>query len=148
MIGKLLRFSFLQRHRDYGALLLRLLVGIFIIHGVQDNILSWKQMKEFEHFLAGRGVPFPLFAAHLSVYAQFICGLSVLLGAFLRLTSLVFIINFICAIVIAHLGQSFRQMLPALMMMAAGVFFVFHGAGRPSVDHLLGIEGRDEEGKA
>lgn len=145
MIRQLLRFRFFQRHRDYGALLLRLLVGSFIIHGVQDNILSWAQMKEFEHFLATRGVPSPLFAAHLSVYAQFICGISIILGAFLRLTSLIFIINFICAIVIAHLGQSFRQMLPALMMLAAGFFFLLHGAGRPSLDHLLGLEGSDEE---
>jgi len=136
MIRDLLRFDFFKRHREYGALLLRIFVGVFIIHGVQDNILSWAQMKEFEHFLAARGVPSPLFAAHVSVYAQFICGLSILLGLFLRQTSVIFIINFICAIVIAHLGQSFRQMLPALMMIAVGFFFLFHGAGRPSVDAL------------
>ncbi len=139
MLRKLLRFDFLKRHRDYAALLLRILVGAFIIHGVQDNILSWAQMKEFEHFLHARGVPSPLFAAHLSVYAQFLCGISILLGAFLRLTSIVFIINFIAAIVIAHLGHSFRLMLPALMMIAAGFFFLLNGAGRPSVDHFLGL---------
>ncbi|HEX8679177.1 MAG TPA: DoxX family protein [Chthoniobacterales bacterium] len=137
MIRQLLCFDWFKRHRDYGALLLRLLIGIFIIHGVQDNILSWAQMKEFEHFLAARGVPFPLFAAHLSVYAQFICGLSILLGAFLRLTSIIFIINFIFAIAIAHLRDPFPRMLPALMMIAAGFFFLFHGAGRPSLDDSL-----------
>ena len=34
MIRKLLRFDFFKRHRDYGPLLLRILVGVFIIHGV------------------------------------------------------------------------------------------------------------------
>ena len=137
MIRQLLCFDWFKRHRDYGALLLRLLIGIFIIHGVQDNILSWERMKEFEKFLSARGVPFPLFAAHLSVYAQLICGLSILLGFFLRQTSVIFIINFIAAIAIAHLRDPFPRMLPALMMIASGFFFLFHGAGRPSIDDSL-----------
>jgi putative oxidoreductase len=137
MIRQLLCFDWFKRHRDYGALLLRLLIGIFIIHGVQDNILSWERMKEFEKFLSARGVPFPLFAAHLSVYAQLICGLSILLGFFLRQTSVIFIINFIAAIAIAHLRDPLPRMLPALMMIASGFFFLFHGAGRPSLDDSL-----------
>ena len=138
-----LRFTFFKKHADYSVLLLRLLVGSFIIHGVQDNILSWAQMLEFGKFLGQRGVPSPLFAAHLSVYAQFLCGVSILLGAFIRPISVIFIVNFICAIVIAHLGQPFRAMLPALMMIAAGFFFLFHGAGKPSVDTWLERDGND-----
>ena len=130
-------FEFFKRNREYGVVFLRLLIGAFIIHGVADNIFSWAHMVAFEKFLDARGVPFPLVAAHLSVYAQFICGLSILLGAFVRPLSLVFIINFIAALVIAHLGQPFRLMFPALMMVAAGLFFLFHGAGPLSVDRWL-----------
>ena len=137
MLPRLLRFDFLKPYRDYAPIFLRLLIGIFIIHGVQDNILSAERMAEFEKFLAARGVPFTAAAARLSVYAQFICGVSILLGAWIRLTSVVFIINFICAIVIAHLGHSFQQLFPALMMIAAGLFFLFNGAGRLSIDALL-----------
>ena len=137
MLTRLLSFSFFKRHRDYGVLFLRLLIGTFIIYGVQDNILSSERMQEFEKFLAARGVPATATAARLSVYAQFICGLSILLGAWIRLTSLVFIINFISAIVIAHLGDPFQRMFPALMMIAAGFFFLFHGAGPLSIDALL-----------
>ena len=137
MINNLLQFEFFKRHREYGVLFLRLLIGAFIIHGVSDNIFSWAHMVEFEKFLGARGVPSPMVAAHLSAYAQFICGLSILLGAFVRPLSIVFIINFIAAIAIAHLGQSFRQMFPALMMIAAGLFFLFNGAGPLSVDRWL-----------
>jgi len=94
-------------------------------------------MAEFEKFLAARGTPAPAWAAQTSVYAQLVCGLSILLGAFVRPLSIIFIINFICAIAIAHLGQTFQQMFPALMMIAAGLFFLFHGAGRFSVDEWL-----------
>jgi putative oxidoreductase len=137
MLSRLLRLGFFERYRDYAPIFLRLLIGIFIIHGVQDNMLSTERMAEFEKFLAARGVPAAAAAARLSVYAQFICGVSILLGAWIRLTSIVFIINFIFAIMIAHLGDPFQRMFPALMMIAAGLFFLFNGAGRLSIDALL-----------
>ena len=127
----------LDKYREYGPIFIRLIIGSFIIWGVQDNILSYAQMLEFRDFLAARGVPLPLVAAHLSVYTQFICGLSILFGAFLRLTSIPFIINFIAAILIAHRGDTFRGMLPALVMLFSGLFFLLHGAGKLSVDELL-----------
>ncbi|MBA2269273.1 MAG: DoxX family protein [Chthoniobacterales bacterium] len=146
MFRRLLDLEFCKRHRDYAPLFLRLLIGAFIIHGVQDNILNAEQMTEFEKFLMARGVPAAAIAAPLSVYAQFICGVSILLGAWIRLTSVVFIINFVCAIVIAHLGQSFHSMFPALMIIAAGLFFLFNGAGRLSIDSLLEQRGMVKAG--
>lgn len=134
---RLLLLRPLDRYREYGPIFIRLIIGSFIIWGVQDNILSYAQMLEFRDFLAARGVPAPLFAAHLSVYTQFVCGLSILFGAFLRLTSIAFIVNFIAALLIAHRGDTFRGMLPALVMLFSGLFFLFHGAGKLSVDELL-----------
>ncbi|MGH9944467.1 MAG: DoxX family protein [Pyrinomonadaceae bacterium] len=137
MLRHLLNFEFFKRRKEYGVIFLRLLIGSFIIWGVQDNILSGARMQEFVGFLAARGVPSPSFAARLSVYTQFVCGVSILIGAFVRLTSIPFIINFVAAIFIAHLGQTFAQMFPALLMIAAGLFFLFHGAGKLSVDEAL-----------
>ena len=131
------RFDFFRRHREYGVIFLRLIIGAFIIWGVQDNVLSFAQMQEFAHFLGERGVPFPLFAAFLSAYTQLICGICILIGAATRLVAIPFIINFIAAILIAHRGDTFRGMFPALMMLFAGLFFLFHGAGRLSVDEAL-----------
>jgi putative oxidoreductase len=128
---------FFKAREGYGAIFIRVLVGVFIIWGVQDNILSFERMEEFAQFLAARGVPLPLFAAIVSVYVQMICGLSILLGAAVRLTSIPLIVNFVAALVIAHRGDSFRGMFPALMMIAAGLFFLFHGAGELSVDKYL-----------
>jgi len=66
-----------------------------------------------------------------------ICGICILLGAAIRLISVPFIINFIAAIIIAHRGDTFQGMFPALMMIFAGFFFLFNGAGKPSVDEVL-----------
>jgi putative oxidoreductase len=127
----------LEKYKDYAAIFLRLIVGSFIIWGVQDNILSSERMLEFRDFLGERGVSFPLFAAYLSVCTQLVCGLSILAGALVRLTSIPFIVNFIAAILIAHRGDTFARMFPALVMLAAGFFFLLHGAGKPSVDEWL-----------
>jgi putative oxidoreductase len=142
---RFLKLDFFKKHEGYGAIFLRLIIGSFIIWGVQDNVLSHEQMKEFADFLAARGVPYPMFAAFLSAYTQLICGLSILLGAGVRLTAIPFIINFVAAIIIAHLGDSFRGMFPALLMIAAGCFFLFHGAGKISVDEFLERRRRNAE---
>lgn len=137
MISKFFNLEFFKKHQEYAPIFLRLLIGAFIIHGVQDNVFSSAQMKEFADFLEKRKVPFPLLSAHLSAYVQMICGISILLGAFVRPFAILFIINFIAAVVIAHIGDSFRGMFPALVMIAAGFFFLFNGAGKLSVDELL-----------
>jgi putative oxidoreductase len=61
--------SFFERHSAYGILVLRLLIGVRLLWGVADNVVSWEHMVEFEKFLAQRGVPMTLFAALISVYA-------------------------------------------------------------------------------
>ena len=104
---------------------------------MQDNVFSYEHMQEFAVFLQQKNVPFLLFSAFLSAYTQFICGIMILLGAWIRLAAIPFIINFIAAIIIAHLGDTFRGMFPALMMISAGFFFLFHGAGKLSVDEML-----------
>jgi putative oxidoreductase len=76
--------QYFEQRRDYGAIFLRLIIGWRLIDGTQDNIFSWERMLEFKNFLEQRHVLFPLLAAHVSVYAQFICGILFMVGAFIR----------------------------------------------------------------
>ncbi|GAB3195338.1 putative oxidoreductase [Pontibacter aydingkolensis] len=129
--------SFFKRHRDYGTLFIRFAIGVFIIYGVQDNVFSWERMLEFRDFLEARNVPYPLMAAHVSVYVQFVCGILLLLGLAVRWVGILLIINFTAAILIAHIGQSFPQYYPAAQLIAVGFFFLFNGAGPVSLDAYL-----------
>lgn len=130
-------FDFLNRRREFGAFFIRLVVGAHLVYGTQDNVFSWDRMLEFREFLAERGVPFALFSAHLSVYAQFICGVLYLLGAFTRPAAAVMIINFIAALFIAHRDLAYQPMFPALVMLCGSLFLFFHGAGKPSIDNNI-----------
>jgi putative oxidoreductase len=128
---------YFETRKDYGAIFLRLVIGWRLIDGTQDNVFSWERMLEFRDFLEQHGVAYPLAAAHISVYAQFICGILYMLGAFVRPAAIVMVVNFMAALAIAHIGTTFQQSFDALMMLFGSLFFMFYGAGKISVDHLL-----------
>lgn len=130
-------FTFLEKYKAYAAIFIRLIIGFHLIYGTQDNLFSYARMDEFAEFLRVRGVPFPLFSAFLSAYAQFMCGILFIVGAATRHAAMVMIVNFIAALIIAHIGDTYPGTFPALMMLAAACFFLLHGAGKLSVDNLL-----------
>lgn len=129
--------AFLEQYKEYGVIFIRLMIGFHLAYGVHFHILDSSRMDDFVKFLGERSVPVPLFSASLSVYGQFICGILFILGAATRYAAVIMIINFITAIVIAHIGDSYQKTFPALMMLSASCFFLLHGAGRLSVDYAL-----------
>lgn len=131
-----MNFDWFERREEYGMFFVRLIVGFHLMYGTADNIVSWAQMLEFRDFLAVRGTPFPLAAAVLSVYAQFLCGVLIVMGAWIRLASLVMIINFIIAILIAHRTGGYPPAALALIMLFSSIAFLVHGAGKPSIDEM------------
>lgn len=125
---------------DAAFLLLRLLVGSFLMWGTWDNIASAERMQEFVQFLTLLQCPMPELAAPVSVYAQFLCGALILVGLFTRWAGLVMTFNFIVAIALLTLGggeTDFRALFPPLIMIAVPLVLATHGAGRYAVDALL-----------
>jgi putative oxidoreductase len=132
-----MRFEWFEQRREYGMFFIRLIVGWHLIYGTQDNVFSWAQMLEFRDFLAARGVPWPLLAANVSVWAQFLCGILFILGFLTRPAAFVMIINFIAALLIAHRVGGYPPAALALMMLFSSIALLIHGAGRPAVDAWL-----------
>ena len=129
--------NFFDRRRDYGTIFLRLIIGWRLIDGTQDNIFSWARMLEFRDFLYAHHVPAPLLAAVVSVYAQFICGILMIVGWKIRPAAMLMIINFIAALLIAHIGLTFEQSFDAIVILSASVLFLFSGSGRLSIEYWL-----------
>lgn len=132
----------LRRRGDLALLALRLLTGAFLIHGVWDNIESAERMEEFVRFLRATGFPAPQVMAPLSVYAQFLVGLLLVPGLLTRWAGLLLAFNFVVGVVMAHWGQSVRAIWPAAVLVALGLVFATVGAGRLSLDRLLGDRAR------
>jgi len=127
--------KYLSVRKDYGLVLLRLVIGWRLVDGTRDNVFSWERMIEFRDFLQQHGVQAPLLAAQVSVYAQFICGVLYILGAYTRLAAIIMIINFITALLIVHTDDTFQGAFPALVILAGSVLFLFQGAGKISIDN-------------
>src|SRR5687767_14710498 len=107
-------YTWLAKNEDTGILLLRLFIGIRLIYGVVDNIFSWVHMLEFKLFLAKFNFPFPLISAIVSVYAQAIAGIMILIGWKIRIAAILMIVNFFVALSMVHRHDSFEGMTPAL----------------------------------
>jgi len=122
--------AWLDKNKDVGLFLLRLFVGIRLLYGVVDNIAAWERMIEFRNFLDQQGFPLPLASAVISVYAQFLSGLMFIIGFKIRLAAVLMIINFLVALVMVHLHDSFEGMTPALAMLFSSILFLFYGAGK------------------
>ncbi len=93
-----LSLSPLARFSDVTLLLLRVVVGAFLVWGVLDNIVSIERMNEFVAFLAKFNFPAPELMARVSVWAQFFVGISFITGILTRWAGLICAVNFIVAI--------------------------------------------------
>lgn len=129
--------NWFESRKEYGLIFIRLTIGVRLIYGVADNIFSWAHMVEFRDFLDKLGVPFPMFGAHLSAYAQFICGILFILGLLFRPAAFVMVINFICALLIAHRTGGYAPAAAAWIMLFVSAGFLVHGPGALAIDNTL-----------
>jgi putative oxidoreductase len=127
-------FTFFKARQDVGMLLMRLFIGGRLLYGVLDNVFNWSHMLKFRDFLHLFHFPMPLVSAVVSVYAQAIAGVFILIGWKIRWASLIMVFNFIVALVAVHWGQSVEQMTPALAMLFGNLLFLFTGAGKYALD--------------
>ena len=130
-------FRWFEERREWGAVFVRVLIGFHLVWGTQDNVFSHARMLEFRDFLAQTGFPFPLFCAHLSAWAQLVCGFLFMAGFAVRPAAVVMIGNFVTALLMVHIGDTWNGAFPALMMLFGSVFLLFNGAGPLSVERRL-----------
>ena len=135
---------FFKKYSAWSPLFIRLIAGFHLIYGVADNVINPESMMAFIQFLNIHHVTYSI-AAYVSVYAQLICGICFILGCFQRTSSLIMIINFAFALIIAHVGDSYNHMFPALFMLASSFSLFFSGAGKLSIDQYRNRKFRNKK---
>lgn len=136
-IVEVVTLPFLSRGSDAALLVMRLMVGSFLIFGVWDNIASAERMTEFELFLAKFGFPLAKLMAPLSVWAQFACGLAFILGFATRWAGLICAFNFVVAIAMVDHHQGIRGSFPSASLVVMGLLLATAGPGRYALDAWL-----------
>jgi len=132
---KLLSTKYSAGAFNTALLLLRVGSGILIMHHGYDKMIHFDAFKNvFTNFL-GIGQPMSL---ALTIFAEFFCGLFVVLGLFTRLAAIPLIINMSVAVFKAHNLDVFGKGEPATLFLTCFVVLLLVGPGRISVDGMSG----------
>jgi putative oxidoreductase len=137
LLRRLLFLNDLRPAADFALLGMRLVVGAFLIWGLWDNIESPARMAEFAGFLQSHGFAQPQLLAPLSVWAQFLCGATFILGLFTRWAGLVCAFNFVVALVMVDAAGGVRAAFPSTMLILLGLYLAANGGGRFALDSVF-----------
>jgi len=128
--------KFFAGNKEYAPLALRLVAAWRLIAGVYTYAFFSKPITEVKGFFQHLGIPFPLASAYISVYAQLVCGVLFAIGLWIRPAALLMIINFVIAILAAHLNDAITTSFAAWALLAISISLLFIGAGKISIDNF------------
>ena len=119
---------------DLAALLLRLLFGgLMMYHGYQ-KIENYDSILPMFTDLLGIGSKLSF---NLLIFAEFFCGMLVMLGIVTRLAVLPILFSMAVAYFMAHEKDSFQVKELAFILMLLGIPVLVLGSGTYSVDRLF-----------
>jgi len=112
--------------KSYGLLFLRLAVGaIFIRHGW----LKLTGIEEFANTIDGLGLPGPALWAWLVAIVEFLGGLAVLLGVYLRAAAKMLSVVMIFALLLVHTRLPLASAELPLALLGGALTLLFVGGG-------------------
>ena len=116
-------------------LILRLGLGILILKHGYDKISNFSSLQyKFMDFLH-MGSRISLI---LVIFAEFFCGILVILGLFTRFACIPLIINLCVALFVVHNADFFGKGEASALYLIGFVALLFAGPGRVSVDSMIG----------
>jgi putative oxidoreductase len=120
---------------NFGMLVLRLGLGILMLNHGYEKLIHFSGMKgNFINFL-GMGSTLSL---TLDIFAEFFCSIFLILGLFTRLAVIPILIAMSVALFKAHHGQLFGAGERAAIYFVCCITLLFCGAGKVSVDGMIG----------
>lgn len=135
-----LRLDALTGAQDVVLLLLRLLTGGFLVWAMWPNISDRETMTQVIGFFRDNGFVYPELFGPLSAWAQFLIGITLILGLLTRWGGLLLAFNFTIGLIMVHMDDTFRAQWPAWALLGFGLLFAAFGGGRLAADRFW--EGR------
>ncbi len=120
---------------NFAVLVLRLGLGILMLHHGLDKLMHFAYYKS--HFINFLGLG-QMISLSLDIFAEFFCSMFVILGLFTRLAVIPIGIAMCVALFRVHGGDVFGAGERATIYLACCIALLFVGAGRVSVDGVIG----------
>lgn len=120
---------------DFGVTLFRVAVGLglAIAHGMGKLPVE----QRFVDGVADLGFPMPVVFAWAAALSECVGGFALAAGFATRVSALFVTVTMCVAFFLRHAADDFGTKEKAYLYGAAAVLFLFLGAGRFSIDHLL-----------
>ncbi|TVQ71323.1 MAG: DoxX family protein [Balneolaceae bacterium] len=123
-----------DQNKDAALFLLRIGVGIIFI------LAGWGKLTGIEGvqgFFGNIGIPLPGLMAWVVAIVEFVGGIMVLAGAFIRIPAILLAIIMVVAIITTKIGEPFAAYRVDLLLLLMSAALALMGPGRYSVDDLL-----------
>ena len=130
----------LRRYSGAGILLMRTVVGVFLLFGIWDVLTSEARLHAYAAYLGRFHFPLPYLMGRLSVYAQAFIGVGFIAGLCVRWAGIFCAAHFAVTLGMIERFAGMQNAFPAACLMAIGVFFALHGAGRFGLDTFLEVD--------
>ena len=127
--------SDLNKKTDIALLLLRIGVGVIFI------VAGWGKLTGIEGtqgFFANIGIPMAGIMAWVVAFVEFVGGIMVLVGAYIRVPAILLAIVMVVAILTVKLGGEFSNMRIDITLLVMCLALFLQGSGGYSVDSALG----------
>jgi putative oxidoreductase len=126
------------KYHDLAILLLRIGVGVIFI------VAGWSKLTGIEGtqgFFESSGIPLPGIMAWVVAIVEFVGGLMVLTGTYIRVPAVLLACVMIGALLFVKLDSGFGAMrLDIMLLLTSLALFVFN-SGKYSVDNKIGNKG-------
>jgi putative oxidoreductase len=131
---KLLSVSYINWAFNVAMLLLRLGAGALIIPHGYDKLIHFSEKKDsFMNFMSMGSTP----SYSLVIFAEFFCGMFIVLGLFTRLAVLPLIIAMSVVVFKASHGNIFGKGAEGALFLSCFSAILLCGPGKVSVDGLI-----------
>lgn len=141
-----LKLKFLKPIAPYASLILRVGLGLIMIHH------GWQKISGGAAGVAGffgsLGIPIPMVMAWIVIVVELVGGACILLGVLPRIWGLLFAIDMVVAIFVALLPKSEGFMKGyelELMIGIVALFIALKGGGTPALGPMLGLSDDDDD---
>jgi uncharacterized membrane protein YphA (DoxX/SURF4 family) len=126
----------MKKYADYAPIFLRFIFLLYFITALQAKVYNPKVIQAFSEHLASLHFPLAWWFAAVGTWMVLIAYFLLVIGWQARWAAVPVIIYFAVAILTYHLPNqhSISKTMPATVLLMMGLFFLFNGAGKPSVD--------------
>ena len=132
-------FSWLDRFQSFGALVLRLVLGIIMVRHGYDKIIPSGALYSFAHMVTRMHLP--LWLGYVAAFSEFFGGILLILGLLTRVAALLTAADMGVAIIKIHLHGGIigpNSFAFPLALFAIALMLVFTGCGLLGLDDFAG----------